>query len=57
MDGGPLGELQFENFNAASADITVRGRSVHPGSAKNKMKNAILIACEFNAALPADERP
>ena len=57
VDGGPLGELQFENFNAASADITVRGRSVHPGSAKNKMKNAILIACEFNAALPAEERP
>ena len=57
VDGGPLGELQYENFNAASADITIRGRSVHPGSAKNKMKNAILIACEFNAALPAEERP
>ena len=57
VDGGPLGELQYENFNAASADVTVRGRSVHPGSAKNKMKNAILIACEFNAALPAEERP
>lgn len=57
VDGGPLGELQYENFNAASADVTIKGRSVHPGSAKNKMKNAILIACEFNAALPAEERP
>ncbi len=57
MDGGPLGELQFENFNAASADVTVRGRSVHPGSAKDKMKNAIHIAWEFNAALPKGERP
>ena len=57
VDGGPLGELQYENFNAASADVIIQGRSVHPGSAKNKMKNAILIGCEFNAALPQEERP
>lgn len=57
MDGGPLGELQFENFNAASAEITINGRSVHPGSAKDKMKNAIHIAWEFNSALPKDQRP
>lgn len=57
LDGGPLGELQYENFNAASAKLTVKGRSVHPGTAKDKMKNAILIACEFNSALPESERP
>lgn len=57
MDGGPLGELQYENFNAASAKVTVKGRSVHPGTAKNKMKNALLIAMEFNASLPEKERP
>src|SRR5690606_35994102 len=57
LDGGPLGELQYENFNAASASVTVRGRSVHPGSAKDKMKNAIHIAWEFNDGLPKTERP
>lgn len=57
LDGGPLGELQFENFNAAAATVRIQGRSVHPGSAKDKMKNALLIGCEFNAALPPAERP
>lgn len=57
LDGGPLGELQYENFNAAAATVRIQGRSVHPGSAKDKMKNAILIGCEFNAALPPAERP
>lgn len=57
LDGGPLGELQYENFNAASASLTVKGRSVHPGTAKDIMKNASLIAMEFNAALPEEERP
>ena len=57
VDGGALGELEFENFNAASAKVTVHGVSIHPGSAKNKMKNAPLIAFEFNALLPADEIP
>lgn len=57
MDGGPLGELQYENFNAASATVLFKGRSVHPGTAKDKMKNAGLIAMEFNAALPPMERP
>ena len=57
LDSGPLGELQYENFNAASASVTVRGRSVHPGSAKDKMKNAIHIAWEFNDGLPKAERP
>lgn len=57
LDGGPLGELQYENFNADSATVTVKGRSVHPGTAKDKLKNASLIIMEFNAALPAQERP
>lgn len=57
LDGGPLGELQYENFNAAAATLTVKGRSVHPGTAKDKLKNASLIAMEFNAALPETERP
>lgn len=52
VDGGALGELEYENFNAANADIHVYGRSVHPGSAKGKMKNAILIAQEFQSLLP-----
>ena len=47
MDGGPLGELEFENFNAASAKVTVRGRNVHPGTAKDKMVNSIFIAMEY----------
>ena len=57
VDGGTLGELEYENFNAASARVTVRGVNVHPGSAKNKMKNSALIAMEFVGLLPADQRP
>lgn len=57
VDGGTLGELEYENFNAASAEITVTGRSIHPGSAKDKMKNASLIAFALNALLPPDEIP
>jgi len=57
MDGGPLGELQYESFNAAGATVTVHGTSVHPGSAKDKMVNSILIANEFQAAMPVDEIP
>ncbi len=57
MDGGEVGELEFENFNAASAKIHVQGRNVHPGYAKDKMKNAILIGMEMNALLPIGQRP
>ena len=57
VDGGALGELEYENFNAAGAKLTVYGRSTHPGSAKGKMKNAILIAQEFQSLLPAFENP
>ncbi|WP_203247443.1 peptidase T [Sporosarcina beigongshangi] len=57
MDGGPLGELQYESFNAAGAKVTFHGVSVHPGSAKNKMVNSILIANKFQVAMPADEIP
>lgn len=57
MDGGPLGELQYESFNAAGAEVTFHGTSVHPGSAKDKMVNAILIANEFQNAMPEDEIP
>ncbi len=57
VDGGALGELEYENFNAASAKITVHGVSIHPGSAKNKMKNASRIATEFDNMLPAGEIP
>ncbi len=57
VDGGELGEIEFENFNAASAKITVRGVNIHPGSAKNKMKNAILMLCEWLHGLPAAETP
>ena len=57
MDGGEIGELEFENFNAASARVHIQGRNVHPGSAKGKMKNAILIGQEFNSLLPVDQRP
>lgn len=57
MDGGEIGELEFENFNAASAKIHIQGRNVHPGYAKNKMKNAILIASELNSLLPVEQRP
>ena len=57
MDGGEIGELEFENFNAASAKIHIQGRNVHPGTAKGKMKNAILIGQEFNSMLPVMARP
>lgn len=57
MDGGEIGELEFENFNAASAKIRIQGRNVHPGYAKDKMKNAILIGMEFNDLLPVGQRP
>ena len=57
MDGGDVGELEFENFNAASARITIKGVSVHPGYAKGKMVNASLLAAEFVGLLPKDETP
>ncbi len=57
VDGGALGELEYENFNAADAVLHVNGCSVHPGSAKGKMKNAILLAQEFQAMLPVHEAP
>jgi tripeptide aminopeptidase len=57
VDGGELGELEFENFNAAVARITIKGRGVHPGSAKNKMINAINIAIELADLLPVQMRP
>lgn len=57
VDGGRLGELEYENFNAAGARVTVHGRSVHPGEAKDKMRNAILMAQEFQSMLPVMENP
>ncbi len=57
MDGGEIGELEFENFNAASAKIHIQGRNVHPGYAKGKMKNALLIGHELCGLLPVDQRP
>ena len=57
VDGGALGELEYENFNAASAKVTVGGVSIHPGSAKDKMKNAARIAMEFNSLLPPEQIP
>jgi len=57
MDGGPLGELQYESFNAAAAHITVLGKNVHPGTAKNKMVHAAKIAMELHSRLPAEECP
>lgn len=57
VDGGKLGELEYENFNAAGAKLLVHGRSVHPGDAKNKMLNAILLAGEFQSLLPVQENP
>lgn len=57
VDGGPVGELEFENFNAASAKIAIIGRNVHPGTAKNKMINSIHIAHELDSMLPANQRP
>ena len=57
MDGGALGELEYENFNAAGATVKIQGRNIHPGYAKGKMLNAILIGMELNALLPVDQRP
>lgn len=57
MDGGEVGELEFENFNAAAAKIRVKGRNVHPGYAKNKMINSLLVANEYASLLPANETP
>jgi tripeptide aminopeptidase len=57
MDGGQIGELEFENFNAAAARIVVQGKNIHPGYAKDKMLNAIILAMELNALLPPDQRP
>lgn len=57
VDGGRLGEMEYENFNAAGAKVTVHGRSVHPGDAKDKMRNAILMAQEFQSMLPVFENP
>ena len=57
LDGGQVGELEYENFNAAGATIHIQGRNVHPGTAKGKMKNATLIGMEFNSLLPVEQRP
>lgn len=57
MDGGELGELEFENFNAAAATVHIQGCNVHPGYAKGKMKNAIRIGMELNSLLPAGQKP
>ena len=57
MDGGDIGELEFENFNAAAAIIRIQGRNVHPGYAKGKMKNAMRIAIELNGLLPVEQKP
>lgn len=57
VDGGTIGGLEYENFNAASAVVTVHGKNIHPGDAKHKMKNSMLIAMEFNGMLPVFEIP
>ncbi|KAF9110559.1 hypothetical protein BGX30_007931, partial [Mortierella sp. GBA39] len=57
VDGGPLGELEYESFNAAKASITIQGTNVHPGTAKNKMVNSIKIAMELNSMLPPEQAP
>lgn len=57
MDGGPVGELQYETFSAAQAKITIQGKNVHPGTAKNTMINALKLAIDFDNALPTDEVP
>ncbi len=57
MDGGEIGELSCENFNAASCEVIIHGKSIHPGDAKGKMKNAVLIASEFVSMLPENETP
>ena len=57
VDGGALGEMEYENFNAASGHVMIQGKGIHPGSAKGKMKNALLVAMEFQSLLPAFENP
>jgi tripeptide aminopeptidase len=57
IDGGEIGELEYENFNAAKARIFIQGRNVHPGTAKNKMINSLIVATEFNNLLPVEQRP
>lgn len=57
MDGGRIGELEYENFNAAAATVHIQGRNIHPGYAKGKMLNSILIGMEMNALLPVEQRP
>lgn len=57
IDGGPVGEIQYENFNAAAANVKINGFSIHPGTARGKMKNALLIAMEFQGLLPVFENP
>lgn len=57
VDGGEVGELEFENFNAASANVVIKGRDIHPGASKNKMINSMLLGMELNAMLPVNERP
>jgi tripeptide aminopeptidase len=57
IDGGQIGELEYENFNAAGVQVRIQGRNVHPGTAKNKMINALQVAFEFHALLPEEERP
>lgn len=57
LDGGPVGELEYENFNAATATLKIEGNAVHPGTAKNVLINALLVGQEFNAMLPVNERP
>ena len=57
VDGGTLGEVEYENFNAANAGVKIHGRNIHPGSAKNIMKNAVLLAAEFISLLPPAETP
>ena len=57
VDGGAVGELEYENFNAAGVKLTIQGSSIHPGSAKGKMKNALLLGMEFHSMLPVSENP
>ena len=57
VDGGPIGELEYENFNGAAAKVEIFGRNIHPGSAKDKMINSQLLAMEFNGLLPVHQRP
>jgi len=57
VDGGPIGELEYENFNAATANISIQGVNIHPGTAKGKMVNSILIGMELHSMLPVNERP